>query len=113
MSSINPYQSPTVVEKTVRLAGDLTLAKGLGFVLASMVLFAALGAALSLVVGGLSPQYYAQVFNIPPGPQSVVAGAMLGLIQGGGVGIAVGVALYGITAWLQVRLKTIAALRER
>jgi hypothetical protein len=112
MSVVNPYESPTVVEKTVRTAGEPTLAKGVGFVLATMALFSAIGAALALAIAEIAPQYYAQVFNVPPGGQAIAAGVMLGLVQGGGTGIAVGVALFGITAWMHLRLKTIAALRS-
>jgi hypothetical protein len=64
------------------------------------------------MIGAVLPQYYEQLFNLGGGQPAIAAGMVLGLMQGGGAGIAVGVVLTAIIAWLQVRLQRIAALRQ-
>jgi hypothetical protein len=114
MTAPNPYTPSTLPAECPQFpAGTLTLGKALGFVLLTMLAFATLGALLGLVVGLVMPQYYSRLFSLPDDGYAIVAGCLLGLMQGGGTGIAVGVLLAAIVAWLQVRMRLIAALKER
>lgn len=104
MTQPNPYQSSDLPAESRQLPpGILTLSKALGFVLLTMVLFAVLGALLGLIIAVVMPQYYTRLFGLGGGGEAMLAGVLLGLMQGGGVGIAVGVVLSAIVGWLQLR----------
>lgn len=109
----NPYQPPqTPTEIATYPPGTLTLGKALAHVLAAAAVFAVLGALAGMLVGAVLPEYYQQLFNVSGGGRAVVAGMVLGFMQGGGAGIGVGLALAAIIAWLQARLRAIEALRH-
>jgi hypothetical protein len=105
----NPYQSSELAAEAPQLPpGILTVGRALRFVLLTMVLFAALGAIMGLTIGLVMPRYYVQLFGVSDG-MAPVAGALLGTTQGGGAGIAVGVLLAAIVAWVQLRVKKVTA----
>jgi hypothetical protein len=112
MTEPNPYKPSELPAEAPRFPpGTLTLGKALGFVLVTMVLFATLGALLGMVIGVIMPRYYTQLFSVPD-DMGIAAGSLLGLMQGGGVGIAVGVLLSAIIAWMQVRLQMVAGRKS-
>jgi hypothetical protein len=105
MTELNPYQSSELPAGAPRFPpGTLTLGKALGFVLLTMTIFATFGALLGLIIGVVMPQYYTRLFGLSGDGEGMAAGVVLGLMQGGGVGITVGVLLSAIIAWLQVRM---------
>src|SRR5438045_1275136 len=102
MTAPNPYTSSDLPAEAPRFPpGTLTLGKALGFVLLMMLTFAILGALAGLAIGMVMPQYYGRLFSLPDDGSAIAAGCLLGLMQGGGTGIAVGVSLTAIIAWLQ------------
>lgn len=112
MATPNPYKPSELPAEAAPLpAGTLTLGRALGFVLLTMTLFSVLGAVVGTLVGVVIPQYYAQLFGLAADETAIAAGAVLGLMQGGGAGIAIGVLLSGIVAWLQARLRMSEALK--
>src|SRR5690349_4431622 len=90
MTQPNPYQSSELPAEAPQLPpGMLTLSKALGFVLLTMTIFATLGALLGLIIAIVMPQYYTRLFGLGSAGEAVAAGLLLGLMQGGAVGIAV------------------------
>jgi len=108
MTQPNPSQSSELPAEAPRLLpGMLTLSKALGFVLLTMTIFATLGALLGLTIALVMPQYYTRLFGLGSNGEAIAAGTVLGLMQGGGTGIAVGVVLSAIVGWLQLRAQSI------
>jgi len=77
------------------------------------LLFAVIGALLGLMIGVVVPEYYQQLFDLTSSGRAVAAGMVLGFMQGGGAGIAIGIVLCAIIAWMQVRMQMAAAMRDR
>ena len=106
MTQPNPYQSSELPAEARQLPpGILTLGRALRFVLVTMVLFAVLGATLWMTIGVVMPHYYMRLFGLVTSREAVLAGVLLGTMQGGGTGIAVGVILSVIVGWLQLRAR--------
>lgn len=114
MSDPNPYRSPDLPAEAQALPpGLLTVGRALRFVLLTMVLFAGLGALLGATIAIVMPQYYKQLFGLVTQREAMLAGVLLGTMQGGGAGIAVGVLLSAIVGWLQTRAQVVAAMRHK
>ena len=95
----------------------MTVIRGFGIVLVSMLLFGALGAGMGRLLGVVTPSYYRSLFRNGHEPwfDPAQIGLALGLTQGVAAGVVVGIAVVGAVAWCdtvreQARERT--ALRE-
>ena len=95
----------------------MTVIRGFGIVLCSMLLFGALDAGMGRLLGVVTPGYYRSLFRNGHEPwfDPAQIGLALGLTQGVAAGVVVGIAVVGAVAWCdtvreQARERT--ALRE-
>ena len=107
--SPNPYHPPQQVapeRASPREEPDLTLSKATLYVTATTTLAALIGCLVGIGIGTFAPDYYRFVFRVGPNDvfhPAAVGGAM-GFMQGGGVGLALGVLLVVIYCWYSLRL---------
>ena len=82
----------------------MTLTKGFLAVAGAMIAGAAIGAALGWFVGTRMPELYREWSGRGDAPDfsPVEYGASLGLLQGAGAGVVVGVALVALVTWYEV-----------
>ena len=95
----------------------MTVARGFGVVLSSMLLFGVLGAGIGRWLGVVAPSYYRSLFRNGHEPwfDPVQMGLGLGLTQGVTAGVVVGIAVVGAVAWcdtVREKIRERAALRE-
>ena len=107
--SANPYQPPQPIAleaNSLREDSDLTLRKMTLHVAATTAVAAFIGCLAGMGIGSFAPEYYRIVFR--PGPDAdfhpAAVGGVLGLLQGGGIGLAIGVLLVVIHYWFTLRL---------
>lgn len=83
----------------------MTIFRGFAITLASGLVFALVGAGLGFLLGTYAPDYYRIVFNIPPGfpLEPAQAGLGLGLTQGLGGGLIIGLVIVVTVAWFNAR----------
>jgi len=83
----------------------MTVVRGFVITIASGIVFGCLGALAGYLLGSLAPDYYRTVFRIPPDilidPSQVGLG--LGLIQGVGAGLMIGLVIVVSVAWYDSR----------
>ena len=107
--SANPYHPSQPVASEAaspREDSDMTLRKATLYVAATSTLAALLGCSVGIGIGTFAPDYYRFVFRVEPDVDfhpAAVGGAM-GFMQGGGVGLAIGVILVVIYCWYSLRL---------
>ena len=109
----NPYSSPKSAAGPRLVPGShvMSVGKALLTVGATTVLGALLGTAVGALIGILAPDYYRSIFYFAQSPNVniVQLGAGLGLLQGGGLGMCVGLALVAIFCWYRSRLEYFTA----
>ena len=83
----------------------MTVMRGFVITITSGLAFGCLGALAGYLLGSIAPDYYRTVFQIPPefsiDPSQVGLG--LGLIQGGGAGLMIGLIIVVSVAWYDSR----------
>lgn len=101
MVGMNPFESPTSRGRD----GGLALWRAFAVVIGSCVVFAIAGALIGLAMAALAPWYYRLVFDIPEGSSASLAqlGFGLGLMQGGTLGLVVGIVVVWAAAWYHSR----------
>src|SRR5204862_2257768 len=97
--SANPYQSPKVVTPQMATAtshrqdSEMSLGRATLYVASTTAGAAAIGCLIGIGIGTFAPEYYRFLFRA--GPTSdfhpATVGGSMGLIQGGGVGLGVGI----------------------
>jgi hypothetical protein len=110
--SMNPYNSPQPVatqvkpKNSLREDSDMSLGKATWYVAATTVASACVGCLIGAGIGAIAPEYYRFLFRAAPDSDfhPAAVGGSMGLIQGGGVGLAVGVLLVVIHCWYTLRL---------
>lgn len=92
----------------------MTVARGLLITLACGLGFGILGTAVGMLLGSLAPDYYRAVLHIPPGTpvDPTQVGLGLGLTQGVGAGLVVGLVVVVAVAWYQTRLAAVEQSRS-
>lgn len=84
----------------------MTLRKATLYVASLTVVAALLGCLVGIGIGTVAPEYYRFVFRAGPDadfhPSAV--GGVMGLLQGGGIGMTIGVLLVVIQYWYSLRL---------
>jgi hypothetical protein len=107
--SANPYHPPQPVASDAALPrenSDPSLRKATLYIAATTVIAAVIGCLVGMGIGTLAPDYYRYVFRVGPDADfhpGAVGGAM-GLLQGGGVGLVIGVLLVVIHYWYSLRV---------
>lgn len=83
----------------------MTVLRGFTITLASSVAFAFFGAVAGYMLGSVAPDYYRTVFRIPSDASidMAQAGLGLGLTQGFGAGLIVGLVIVVTVAWYNSR----------
>ena len=111
-TSDNPYASPDVNYQLEVLASKrLTFLRCLGLTTCSAALFGFLGCILGSSIAFINPGYYQTIFGIQG--QFVLFGGTLGLTQGVGTGVVVGLILCGFLAWYWSRVRYLCDQIER
>ena len=84
----------------------MTVVRGFVITLASSLAFACVGAAVGYTLGSVAPDYYRTVFRIPPEASinTAQAGLGLGITQGLGTGLIVGLVIVVAVAWYNSRM---------
>jgi hypothetical protein len=107
--SANPYHPPQPVASEAvspREDSDLSLRKATLYIAATTAMAALIGCLVGMGIGTLAPDYYRYVFRVGPDADfhpAAVGGAM-GFLQGGGVGLVIGVLLVVLHYWYSLRL---------
>ncbi|MFN0021197.1 MAG: hypothetical protein ACKVP0_23360 [Pirellulaceae bacterium] len=110
--SANPYHPPQPVATQVDLRtslredSDMSLRKATLYVAATTLASASVGCLVGAGIGTIAPEYYRFLFRAAQDADfhPAAVGGSMGLIQGGGVGLAVGVLLVVIHCWYTLRL---------
>jgi hypothetical protein len=86
----------------------MTVARGFVITISAAMIFAIFGGLAGSTLGWLAPDYYRIVFNLRPDTSfnSVQLGLGLGVTQGFGAGLVVGLAIVLIVAWINSRTAT-------
>jgi len=86
----------------------MTVVRGFMITIASGLAFGLFGGIAGYLLGSIAPDYYRTVFRIPP--QALIdpaqAGLGLGVTQGLGVGLMVGLVIVVSVAWYNSRMAT-------
>lgn len=84
----------------------MTVLRGFVITVASGLAFGCLGAMLGVALGKAAPDYYRIVFHVPPGRplDPAQAGLGLGLTQGLGGGLCIGLVIVVTVAWYNSRI---------
>src|SRR5262245_33517671 len=105
--STNPYQSPqattkpTAAEPKPRSEGEVSLRQMTIYLAMVVTIAALLGCVVGIGIGTAAPEYYRAVFRVGPDPNfhPAAIGGVLGLLQGGALGLAVGLILIVVHYW--------------
>ncbi|TWT56843.1 hypothetical protein KOR42_01980 [Thalassoglobus neptunius] len=83
----------------------MTELRGFAITMASAIVGAVLGAGIGWMVASWTPTYYRTVFGLPDATLEELRelGTGVGMLQGLGTGIAVGLIVVLIVAWYEVR----------
>ena len=83
----------------------MTVIRGFAITIASGLIFGLLGAGIGYLLGSIAPDFYRTVFRSPPELRidPVQAGLGLGLTQGIGAGLLVGLVIVVVVAWYNSR----------
>lgn len=83
----------------------MTVIRGFVITIASGFIFGLLGAGIGYLLGSIAPDFYRTVFRIPPELRidPVQDGLGLGLTQGIGAGLLVGLVIVVVVAWYNSR----------
>ena len=102
--SVNPYQPPQTVAP--RGDCDMTLREATLYVAGTTIVAAILGCLVGIGIGTVAPEYYRFVFRAGSDADfhPAVIGGALGLLQGGGIGLAIGVLLVVVHYWYSLRV---------
>ena len=104
----NPYGAPTVLDDApfVRRSDLMTAGKAVATVAATAVICGLGGLGVGLLIGTVFPEFYRATISAArqPGFNFAAFGAGLGMIQGFGVGLVVGVFIVAILCWYRSRM---------
>ena len=100
--STNPYESPLAEGGNP----SLPLLKATAYVAGTTAVSAVIGCLVGCGIGAFAPEYYRVVFHAGSDPnfRPVAIGGVLGLLQGSGVGMAVGILLVIMHWWFSFRV---------
>ena len=86
----------------------MTVVRGFIITIASGLTFGCFGAIAGYLLGSIAPDYYRTVFRIPPHTMIDLAqaGLGLGLTQGLGAGLMIGLVIVVSVTWYKIRMVT-------